>query len=168
MGNEPGAEDDEAYNKVFETYMDATGDDVDLTGLIAYALYKRQKRDWLVTYRREHGRPPTAPEIKALTGGYLTSDARRTYRDRAGDLLNGYAESYLEASSPALREAALNSEALRQAQGLHRAVVARTGFRSAVWAGLVATALWTFLVAILAAAVGPEFFRAVADALTIR
>lgn len=43
------------YNKAMEILLD--GDD-DLVGLVAYALYKQSKRDWIVSYRRQYGRPP--------------------------------------------------------------------------------------------------------------
>ncbi len=47
------------YNKVLEAYVDETDNEIDLQGLVAYALYKRQKRDWIVRYRNAHdGRQP--------------------------------------------------------------------------------------------------------------
>lgn len=168
MPSDGSAADASRYNEVFEFYVDSTGEEIDLVGLIAYALYKRQKRDWLIGYRSRNGHAPSDPELRGLTGGYLTGDAQRTYRDRAADLLNGYAEGYVEARTPSIREAALNTETLRQAGVIQQSILARSGFWSSVWSGIVSTALWTFFIAILAAAIGPDFFRAIADALATR
>jgi hypothetical protein len=48
------------YNTVYEKLVQR---DDDLIGLIAYALYKQHKRDWLIAYRQREGREPSAAEL---------------------------------------------------------------------------------------------------------
>lgn len=135
------------YNRVLEFYADAAADDIDLVELVAYALYKRQKRDWIVRHRELNGaRAPTAAETRAVTTTYLTDDVRATLRERASDLLSTYAETYVEALEPRIREDAVNNETLRQARDIERAMKADSGFKRQVAVGLVSTALWTLLV----------------------
>ena len=138
----PEGDKDGTYNRVFEFYADKTGGEIDLVGLVAYSLHKRQKRDWLVSYRAENkGSPPSRLETSALTGSYMTSDARRTYRERAANLLNGYAEAFVEARTPTIREQALNNETLRQVESIRLSIIGKSGFWPSIGSGIVATAL---------------------------
>ncbi len=139
-----------AYNKVLEHYVGSDTSKVDLVGLVAYALYKRQKRDWLIRFRLEHaGRDPTEAEVAALTSGYLTDDLRDTLYERATDILSDYAETFVEAAEPRIREDAIASETLRQAREIKESITSNSGFARQVGTGIVATALWTLLVTAL-------------------
>lgn len=136
-----------SYNRVLEHYVGADADRIDLVGMVAYALYKRQKRDWLVLHRRQHGgREPSADETAALTRAYMTEDLRLTLYERATDMLGDYARTFVEAAEPKIREDAIASEALRQARDIERSITQESGFAKQVATGLVATALWTLLV----------------------
>lgn len=147
------------YNQVFEFFIDRPAEGVDLAGLIAYSLYKSQKREWLIAYAAQHGRPPSAVETAAMTAAYVNVDARHIYRRQAASLLDGYASTYVDASTAEIREGALNSEMLRQARTIEESLKAKSAFWPSVWSGIVATALWTFLIAILAAALTPDIFK---------
>jgi len=69
---------------VLEFYIE--GED-DLIGLLAYALYERQKRDFIVSHRKRNaGRSPNDAEIAAVTSNYLSADLRNTLRDRASQI----------------------------------------------------------------------------------
>ena len=144
----PGAEGERDYNRVLEYYADDDGtDDIDFVGLIAYALYKRQKRDWIIKHRDQHGgRKPSNSEIAAVTTSYLTDDLKNTLRARASDLLSGYADTYVQALEPTIRIDALNSEMLRQAKDIETSIKNQSNFWSQVGTGLVATVIWTLLV----------------------
>lgn len=136
------------YNRVLEYYVDddASGD-IDLVGLIAYSLYKRQKRDWVIKHRSQNdGCKPTSSEIAAVTTSYLTEDLRNTLRARASDLLSGYADTYVQALEPTIRIDALNTEMLRQARDIQNSIKNQSNFWSQVGTGLVATVIWTLLV----------------------
>ncbi|SMC89677.1 hypothetical protein [Rhizobium sp. RU36D] len=145
-GNETSAAD--LSESVLDFYVE--GDD-DLIGLLAYGLYERQKRDWVVSHRRRNsGRTPSQEEIAAVTSNYLSQDLRHTLRERAAHILTSYAETYVEAIEPDIRIATLNTEALRQARDLEES--ARRG--SSFWRHVRVAFFAVLFLAIVFAAVG--------------
>jgi hypothetical protein len=160
VGHEPRKD----YNAVLEYYITGAEDELDLVGMVAYALYKRQKRDWIVQYRAEHhSNRPSPLEIAAVTSNYMTPDLRETLRNRASDLLGVYANSYVESLEPEIRLDAVNTETLRQAREIEASIKAQSGFWQQVGTGLIATGIWTLLVTgiIVAAAIfGSDFIDA--------
>ncbi len=140
---------------VLEFYVE--GED-DLIGLLAYALYERQKRDFIVSYRKRNaGRSPNEAEIAAVTSNYLSADLRNTLRERASQILSSYAETYVEAMEPQIQIVATNSEALRQVRDIEKSVKKRIGFWRQVRVGLTVTLLLITLFA--AVAIAAVFFR---------
>jgi hypothetical protein len=128
---------------VLEFYVE--GED-DLVGLLAYALYERQKRDFVVGHRRRNGgRSPGEAEIAAINSNYLSNDLRNTLRDRASQILSGYAETYVEAMEPQIQVAAVNSEALRQARDIESSLARRSGFWRQVRVAFVVSLLMILL-----------------------
>lgn len=148
---------------VLEFYVD--GED-DLIGLLAYALYERQKRDWVVSHRRRNsGRTPSDAELAAVTSNYLSDDLRATLRDRAAQILSGYAETYVEALEPQIKVSTLNSEALRQARELEASAKRRGGFWRQVAVGFIVSLL--LIIVFVVAGVAAMLFGADAvDAFT--
>lgn len=59
----------------------------DTVGLLAYALYKQNKRDWLASFAKEHGREATEGEVEAYHLGDRTPRRVLTYRRLAVDVL---------------------------------------------------------------------------------
>jgi hypothetical protein len=98
------------YNTVYEKLVQR---DDDLIGLIAYALYKQHKRDWLIAYRQREDREPSVAELSA----YLTSqELDRTvlmYRERAEAVLNQFAEQIIDRATPDIQRSAISSEISR-------------------------------------------------------
>jgi len=140
---------------VLEFYIE--GED-DLIGLLAYALYERQKRDFVVSYRKRNaGRSPNEAELAAVSSNYLSADLRNTLRDRASQILSSYAETYVEAMEPEIRLAAVNSDALRRVREIEKSVKKRLGFWRQVRAGFMAILLLLLLLS--AAAIAAVFFR---------
>ncbi len=64
--------------------------DEDLVGLVAYALYKLQKRDWLVSFARENKRQPDINEANSYIMGEQTPRRLETYRRLAEDSLASF------------------------------------------------------------------------------
>jgi hypothetical protein len=141
---------------VLEFYVE--GED-DLIGLLAYALFERQKRDFIVSHRKRNaGRSPNEAEIAAVTSNYLSADLRNTLRDRASQILSSYAETYVEAMEPQIQLVATNSEALRQVRNIEKSMKKRTGFWRQVRVDFAVTLLLIMLFA--AVAIAAVFFRA--------
>jgi hypothetical protein len=71
-------------NRMFEELV---SNDEDLIGLVAYALYKQSKRDWLMAFEAEKGRVPTEEELKSYIIGECTPRRIETYRRLGADSL---------------------------------------------------------------------------------
>ncbi|API53892.1 MULTISPECIES: hypothetical protein [Rhizobium] len=140
---------------VLEFYIE--GED-DLIGLLAYALYERQKRDFVLSHRKRNaGRSPDEAELAAVNSNYLSTDLRNTLRDRASQILSSYAETYVEAMEPQIRLTAVNSDALRQVRNIEKSIKRRLGFWRQVRAGFAVTLLLLLLFG--TAAIAAVFFR---------
>ena len=64
----------------------------DLAGLIGYALYKLNKRDWLASFFKAHGREPTEGEVESYVLGERTQRRIATYRRLGEDLVRRKAD----------------------------------------------------------------------------
>jgi len=73
-------------NRVFQKLV--TTDD-DVGGLVAYALYKQNKLDWLLEYEKLRGQAPSLSEIAAYIIGESTPRRLATYRHLAETTLAG-------------------------------------------------------------------------------
>jgi hypothetical protein len=74
----------ESGNPVFEGLVQGEND---IIGLLAYALYKQNKRDWLASFQATVDRAPAAAEIAAYTMGERLPRRVATYRRLAEDML---------------------------------------------------------------------------------
>jgi hypothetical protein len=59
----------------------------DLAGLVGYALYKQNKRDWHAAFFKTHGRDPTEGEVESYILGERTQRRLATYRHLADDMI---------------------------------------------------------------------------------
>jgi len=73
-------------NPVFEQLV---AGDVDIVGLVAYSIYKQNKRDWLIAFRRAKHRAPTEDEASAYIIGESTPRRLATFRHLAQATLDG-------------------------------------------------------------------------------
>jgi hypothetical protein len=60
----------------------------DVAGLMAYALYKQNKRDWLIGFQATNERSPTDAEVEAFILGERLPRRTATYRNLAEDMLS--------------------------------------------------------------------------------
>lgn len=63
--------------------------DEDISGLIAYSIYKQNKRAWLDDFIKATGRSPTEAEVRAYIIGESTERRLNTYRHLASATLAG-------------------------------------------------------------------------------
>ena len=73
-------------NPVFE--MLVSGDN-DIIGLVAYSIYKQNKRDWLIAFAAARGREPTEDERLSYIIGDITPRRLATFRHLAQATLEG-------------------------------------------------------------------------------
>ena len=60
----------------------------DTVGLLAYALYKQSKRDWLIAFTESHGRSPSDAEARSFITGEQLTRRLLTYRQLAQQQLD--------------------------------------------------------------------------------
>ena len=76
----------EDRNPVFEMLVSA---DSDIVGLVAYSIYKQNKRDWLIAFSHVKGREPTEDERSSFIIGESTPRRLATFRHLAEATLEG-------------------------------------------------------------------------------
>jgi hypothetical protein len=69
------------------TFASLVQADDDTIGLLGYALYKQNKRDWLTSFFKEQGREATSGELLAYHLGERSPRRHLTYRRLAVDIL---------------------------------------------------------------------------------
>lgn len=88
------------YNRVYEKLV---GNDSELVGMLAYAIYKKMKREWILANR------PSRAEVDGFHKT-VTETQLELCRNEASGLLVKYADAVLEQSAPAYRQDGANSE----------------------------------------------------------
>jgi hypothetical protein len=131
-------EDSREYNRVYEHLVEAEDD---VIGLVAYSIYKQDKRDFLIEWRRRHGGSPAADQLNVFTVGVLTPGQQQRYRSTARNILDAYAKTAVEAERPLIQRSAI-TERIESA--------ARAVERSARWyrqvpAGIASALIYTLL-----------------------
>jgi hypothetical protein len=135
------------YSKAYERFVK---DDDDLTGMLAYALYKAHVRE-----ARLNGRPLSTAERNP------TSHELEAFRGRAERHLAAFAESIIEQALPGAVDEefgdelkALKSEIMTridvQGRDLKDLVEKKTGFWSSVWVNFIG---WLFTLIVTVAVV---------------
>jgi hypothetical protein len=88
--------DDGEHSPVFDALVTRDGE---VGGLVAYAIYKQNKRAWLSDLIKSTGRPPTNAEARAYVIGESTERRLMTYRHLAAATLSGQGSETLSHSS---------------------------------------------------------------------
>src|SRR5450631_3143142 len=73
-------------NPIFDALVSREGE---IAGLVAYSIYKQNKRAWLQDFIKATGRPPTDAESRAYIIGESTERRLATYRHLAEATLAG-------------------------------------------------------------------------------
>lgn len=120
------------YNPIYEKLVNDADDDPDLVGLVAYALYKRAKRNWARELREKRTRKPNDAELDAYVDTW-TADRLEGVKREAASALAEYASAVVQAAQPDILRGAL-----------------RGSFWRAVWPSITAAALYTVILIVLA------------------
>jgi hypothetical protein len=90
LGKPPAEPDNETTeaerNTIFDSLVKVEGE---VPGLVAYSIYKQNKRAWLNDFLKATGRPPTEAESRAYIIGESTERRLATYRHLAASTLAG-------------------------------------------------------------------------------
>jgi hypothetical protein len=96
---EPPADTTEVErNTIFDSLVKVEGE---VPGLVAYSIYKQNKRAWLNDFLKATGRPPTEAESRAYIIGESTERRLATYRHLAAATLAGQGPEAPASSSSA-------------------------------------------------------------------
>lgn len=97
---------DVSYNKIFEELVGPDSDSAsNISGLIAYSLYKVSKREWVSDFRIRRGRRPSSEELDEYTRTWTKTRIEGLKND-ADQALAVYSSAAVEQAKPAiLREA---------------------------------------------------------------
>jgi hypothetical protein len=124
-----------AYNKY------VNGDDEDLPGLIAYALYKRAKVAYLQSHKERNGRDASENLISEWSADHSTPEKIELFRLQALRSFERYPLQEVKKAEPEIRKA-IETEYLGL---IHTKVSSLTGlkaFWSSVGSGIAASVVW--------------------------
>lgn len=106
---------DAGRNAVFAALVKG---DQDITGLVAYSIFKQNELDWLSEFRSAKGREPSETEADAYIIGESTPRRLATYRHLADSTLAGTGPDVAGGGPSAPRAVALHhQEPVRQSGG---------------------------------------------------
>lgn len=105
---------DSGRNAVFGSLVKG---DSDITGLVAYSIFKQNELDWLQEFRTAKGREPTESEADAYIIGESTPRRLATYRHLADATLAGNGPDVPNGGSPSSRVVALQQQAAARPAG---------------------------------------------------
>jgi hypothetical protein len=134
------------HNRAYEQLV--SGDD-DLIGLIAYSLYKKDKRDFYIGWMEQHGSPPSADHVRAFSATVLTLGQQLRYRTAARDMIDAYAKTVSDAEKPLIEKGAVTERFEEAARKVEESIRWYRQIPAGIVAGLVFAIVLISLVAVL-------------------
>ncbi|MGD9739851.1 MAG: hypothetical protein AB7O56_14990 [Bauldia sp.] len=140
-------------NRVYDHIVEAPDD---VIGFIAYALYKQDKRDWMVTWNERHSAEPTEDQVEAFVNAQMTVAQRDRYRSAARQILDAYALVAVDSERVLITRDAVAGRVEAAAEKVEEAVAKSRRFWRQFFlvliGGIIAAGLVIGVVAILVAA----------------
>jgi hypothetical protein len=137
-----GGESNRAYDQLVSS-------DDDLIGLIAYALYKKDKRDFYVGWLEKHGSAPQSDHLKAFTASVLTLGQQLRYRTAARDMIDAYAKTVSDAEKPLIEKGAVTERFEQAARKVEESIRWYRQIPAGIVAGLTFVVVFIAVVAVL-------------------
>jgi hypothetical protein len=98
------------HSHVFD---DLISDDEDLPGFVAYGFYKLRKRQWIIDFQRDNGKPPTKDECLQYSFTYRGNSLSALRQEAEGALFR-FAEDVIESRKAGLVAEAFNHRAITE------------------------------------------------------
>jgi hypothetical protein len=141
------------HNRAYEQLV--SGDD-DLIGLIAYSLYKKDKRDFYIGWQEQHGSPPQADHIRAFSATVLTLGQQLRYRTAARDMIDAYAKTVADAEKPLIEKGAVTERFEEAARKVEESIRWYRQIPAGIVAGVILAIVLVAVVTVLGyAEIGP-------------
>ena len=121
-----------AANNFNFIYRKLVQDDNDILGIIAYALYKRQKIEFIENFKKKHEKEPQEADFSSFNDFSCSDLQLSSYNNEAQTL----AKNFLESS---LNEAAAELELKYSNEAKMKIKAAKPSFWFGVWQGVVAS-----------------------------
>lgn len=165
----PEAEQEEyRFSTLFQRLV--TGSD-DLVGMVAYGIYKQEKRDWIIRFRQQHQKRPTDSEVEAFNDHYSDAALQR-FRSEAESMMLDFAEVIVDSRAPEIKKRA-------RVEGFEKVETAITAAAADVkqhvdkqtnpaWSVFWNVVAWVFTLAITIAAAGALLLPNIVDRLAER
>jgi hypothetical protein len=101
------------YNPIFESLVDrpAEGEET-IIGIVAYALYKLAKREWISDFRERNGRPPTDAEVREYQKMW-TPSLLEGKKSEAVQIIAEFSAGIVDKARPSILKEALRGSAWR-------------------------------------------------------
>lgn len=120
-----------------------------IEGLIAYGLYKRDKRAWLFDYRDREGGDPTAENEREFLRVVRQDAQLERYRDEAQQRLISFAYEVVEEQKAEIERQAVAGRIEKLAQEISK----KTGWRQQIISGIISSLITIAVTIILAAGI---------------
>ncbi len=101
-----------SYNRIFESFVPPGEHGDRISGLVAYSLYKVEKREWAAEIWRTENRGPTADELAQFIRT-CTPSRLEGWKQQADNALASFGDSVIEDATPQIREDALRGTTAR-------------------------------------------------------
>ena len=124
---------DAGRNAVFSSLVKNDGD---ITGLVAYSVFKQNELDWLSDFRKARGREPNEGESMAYIIGESTARRLATYRHLADATLSGNGPDVETGGSSTGRALTVRSDNAKSGTGFSAPVIAWLGVAVMVLVGV--------------------------------
>jgi uncharacterized membrane protein YccC len=89
------------YNYIYSTLVQS---EQDILGIIAYSLYKRQKIEYVQTFKTKHGREPSDDDLAPFHDVSNSTTQLESYRNQAGQLAQGFLDASVAAQAAELEQ----------------------------------------------------------------
>lgn len=89
------------YNTLYDDLVES---DDDIMGIIAYAFYKKHKKDWIREFVSKNGNQPTREDLKNFFNIARVGSSLDGYRQQAKAVLNSYSNFLEEAYDERIEE----------------------------------------------------------------
>jgi hypothetical protein len=144
---------EDTHNPMFELLVQ---NESDVTGLLAYALYKQNKRDWLIAFQTRHGSDPDAVQTEVFVLGERLPRRIATYRRLATDLLQ-YDDTARSGLIKGLMQSPAN-DTTSQGPGLHGSSLQQAAKSPATWRTIAVMLLMLVAMAVVFRVAGAWLF----------
>lgn len=156
------------FNKIFQRLV---RDPDDLVGLVAYGIYKQEKRDWIIRHRNEYSRRPSDDEVRSFNSHYSDMALER-FRNEAESMMIDFAEVVVESRAPEIERQAVASGinslkvAISEASDTIKNHVTKQ--TSPLWSVIWNIVAWVLTLVVTVAVAGTLLLPNIVDKLTVR